>query len=128
MTASVRRRTPFRRVLLALGGVAVLGLLALVALLLGGALDDHGQSSGRDPQATKVSVVGEPGHGPSPGHAIRQQASTRFRSAVYAVLAIAIAVAAWAFCRVRLTRTGRLRALRVFGLPSGRAPPALRIV
>jgi len=128
MTESVRRRTPFSRVLLALGGVAVLALLALAALLLGGALDDHGRTPVAEPHGTTVSAVGEPGHAAPPVHALRQQPSTRARSVVFAVLAAAIVVAAWAFGRVRLARTGRLRTLRVSGLPPGRAPPALRIV
>ena len=43
------------------------------------------------------------------------------------VLLNAVAVGAWAFARLRFARSGRLRTLRITGLPSGRAPPTLRI-
>jgi hypothetical protein len=128
MTDSVRRRTPFSRVLLALGGVAVLALLALAALLLGGALDDHGRTPVAEVHGSSVSAVGEPGHTAPPLHAIRQQPSTRARTVVFAVLATTAMVMAWACSRLRGARAGRLRTLRISGLPPGRAPPALRIV
>ena len=128
MTASVRRRTSFSRVLLALGGVALLALLAVTALLLGGALSDGGRTPEPEAHATAAIAVGEPDHAAPTIHGIHQQPSTRARSAAFAVLAVAVVVAAWAFRRLRLQRAGRLRTLRVAGLPPGRAPPALRIV
>jgi hypothetical protein len=128
MTASVRRRTSFSRALLALGGIAVLALLAVAAVLLGGALTDGARPTGTEAHATTVSAVGEPDHAAPSLHAIHQQPSTRARSVAFAVLAAAVVVAAWAFRRLRLQRAGRLRTLRVTGLPPGRAPPALRIV
>jgi len=128
MTASVRRRTSFSRALLALAGVAVLALLALAALLLGGALSDRGPSRGTEAHASTASAVGEPDHAAPTIHGIHQQPSTRARSVAFAVLSAAVVVAAWAFRRLRLQRAGRLRTLRITGLPPGRAPPALRIV
>jgi hypothetical protein len=129
MTASVRRRTSFSRALLALGGVALLALLAVAALLLGGALSDNGRTSAPEaPHAIAASAVGEPDHASPTIHGIHQQPSTRARSGVtFAVLAVAIVVAAWAFRRLRPQRAGRLRTLRIPGLPPGRGPPALRI-
>ena len=130
MTASVRRRTSFSRALLALGGIALLALLALAALLLGGALTDSGRTtnSNSEAHATAVSAVGEPDHTTPTIHGIHQQPSTRARSVAFAALTAAVVVAAWAFRRLRLQRVGRLRTLRIAGLPPGRAPPALRIV
>ena len=127
MTASVHRRTSFSRALLALGGMALLALLAFTALLLGGALTDGAPAAGSEAHAAAVSAVGEPDHSAPAIHAIHQQPSTRARSVAFAVLAAAVVVAAWAFRRLRLQRAGRLRTLRVTGLPPGRAPPALRI-
>ena len=128
MTASVHRRTSFSRALLALGGIALLALLALAALLLGSALTDSGRTAGSEAHATSVSAVGEPDHAAPAIHGLYRQPSTRARSVAFAVLAAAVVVAAWAFRRLRLQRAGRLRTLRVTGLPPGRAPPALRIV
>jgi hypothetical protein len=127
MTASVRRRTSFRRGLLALAGVALLALVVLAALVLGGALTDHASTAGTQVHDPAVTAVGEPSHTAPAVHAFRQQPSTRARSVAFAVLAGAIAVGAWAFHRLRLARTGRPRTLRITGLPSGRAPPTLRI-
>src|SRR4051812_8590246 len=128
MTASVRRRTSFSRALLALGGIALLALLALAALLLGGALTDGGRTIDSEAHATSVSAVGEPDHTTPTIHAIHQQPSTRARSVAFAVLAAAVVIAAWAFRRLLLQRAGRLRTLRIAGLPPGRGPPALRIM
>jgi hypothetical protein len=129
MTASVRRRTSFSRALLSLGGVAALALLALVALLLGGALHDNGRTTAEAHTAAHVTVnaVGEHDHAVGELHAIHQQPSTRARSAAFAVLVTAIVIATWAFRRLQLQRGGRIRTLRIAGLPPGRAPPALRI-
>ncbi len=128
VTASVHRRTSFSRALLALVGLALLALLALAALLLGSALVDGGRTAGPEVHATTVSAAGEPDHGTAAIHAIRQQPSTRARSVAFAVLAAVVVVGAWVFRRLRLQRAGRLRTLRIAGLPPGRAPPALRIV
>ncbi len=127
MTASVRRRTSCSRVLLALGGVALLALVALGGVLLGSALGDSGRTTGLEVHHSAVTAVGEPGHAVPAGHALRQPPSTRARSVAFAVLAVAVAVGPWAFSRVRFARSGRLRTLRITGLPSGRAPPSLRI-
>ena len=128
MTASVRRRTSFSRALLALGGVALLALLALAALLLAGELSEGGPTTGPEAHASIAIAVGEPGHAAPTIHGIHQQPSTRARSVAFAVLAAAVVVAAWAFRRLRQQRAGLLRTLRIAGLPPGRAPPALRIV
>jgi hypothetical protein len=130
MTASVRRRTSFSRALLALGGVAALALLALAALLLGGALNEPGRTTAAEAHsAANVSAhaVGQRDDALGELHAIHQQPSTRARSAAFAVLASAIVLATWAFRRLQLQRAGRIRTLRIAGLPPGRAPPALRI-
>ena len=128
MTASVRRRSSFSRGLLALGGMALLALLAFAALLLGSALADQGLPTGSsEAHAVPASAFGDRDGAAQPFHAIHQQASTRARGVAFAVLATAIVVAAWAFRRLRLQRAGRLRTLRISGLPPGRAPPALRI-
>ena len=127
MTASVRRRTPCSRALLALAGVALLALVALAALLLGTAVTESGRTPGTETHDAAITAVGEPAHTAPAVHALRQQPSTRARSAAFAVLASAFAVGAWTFSRLRSARTGRPRTLRVIGLPSGRAPPTLRI-
>jgi hypothetical protein len=129
MTASVRRRASFSRALLALGGMAVLALLALAALLLGSALADQApQPTGAaEVHAASTSAVGATDHAPATIHAIHQQLSTHARGAAFAVLTAAVAVAAWVFLRLRLRRAGRLRTLRIAGLPPGRAPPTFRI-
>jgi hypothetical protein len=121
MTASVRRRTSFSRALLA--------LVALAALLLGGALAERGPSGGStEAHVAAATAIGEHEHAAPSLHAIHQQPSTRARSKAFTVLALTIVVAAWAFRRLRFQRVGRLRTLRISGLPPGRAPPALRIV
>jgi hypothetical protein len=129
MTASVRRRTSFSRALLALGGVAALALLALAALLLGGALSDGGRATAvalHTPSHVTATAIGEHDHSVGELNAIHQQPSTRARSAAFAVLVTAIVVAMWAFRRLQLQRAGQLRTLRIAGLPPGRAPPAPR--
>jgi hypothetical protein len=128
MTASVRRRTPFRRAVRALGAVALLALLAFAALLLGGAFGDRGEPAATEVHHTAMTAASGHDHAASAVHGLRQQPSTRARSVVFAVLATAVALAAWAFQRLRLARAGHARALRIVGLPPGRAPPALRIV
>jgi hypothetical protein len=130
MTASVRRRTSFSRALLALGGVAALALLAFAALLLGSALNDTGRTTvAEHPNTANVSAQAVGQHDGAVGelHAIHQQPSTRARSAAFAVLVTAFVLATWAFRRLQLQRAGRIRTLRIAGLPPGRAPPALRI-
>jgi hypothetical protein len=127
MTASVRRRTSCSRTLLAVAAVVVLALVALAALLLGSGLTDSARPRGTEAHAAVVTAVGEPGHAAPAVHALRQQPSTRARSVAFAVLAAAVAVGAWAFARVRFSRSGRLRTRRITGLPSGRAPPTFRI-
>ncbi len=127
MTGSVRRRPSFSRALLALGAVALLALLAVAALLLGGASGD--QRDPVRPEAHSATTAAGGGHDGtiSAVHAFRQQPSTRARSVAFAVLASTTLLAAWAFQRLRLVRAGRVRTLRIVGLPPGRAPPALRI-
>src|SRR5689334_5595627 len=127
MTGSARGRTSFSRALLAVTGVALLALLALAALLVGGAFGDRADSSRPEVHGATVTAVGERGHADEVIHAIHQQPSTRARSVAFAVLAAATIIAAWAFRRVPLARAGRLRALHFVGLPPGRAPPAPRI-
>lgn len=128
MTASVRRRTPFRRTVLALGAVALLALLAVAGLLLGSAFGDRGERAATEAHHTTITAAGGHDHTASSVHALRQQPLTRARSLGFAVLATAAALAAWAFRRLRFARAGHSRSLRIVGLPPGRAPPALRIV
>ena len=127
MTASVRRRTSFSRTFLALAAVVILALVALAALLLGGGLTESGRTPGTQTHDAATTAVGEPGHTAPAVHALRQQPSTRARSVAFAVPAAAVAVGAWAFSRLRFSRAGRRRTLRITGLPPGRAPPTLRI-
>jgi hypothetical protein len=127
MTASARRRTSFSRTLLALARVALLALLALTAVLLGGALTAHSQTVGVDAHGTVVKAIGEQGHVVPSAHAIHQQPATRARGVAFAVLAAAVVVGAGAFRRLRFADTGRPRTLRITGLPPGRAPPIPRI-
>jgi ABC-type cobalt transport system substrate-binding protein len=127
MTGSVRRRTSCNRALLALAGVALLALMVLAAVLLGNAVTESGGTPGADAHRAAVAAVGEPAHTAPAVHALHQQPSTRARSVAFAVLAAALAVGAGIFSRQRFARSGRVRALRITGLPSGRAPPTLRI-
>jgi hypothetical protein len=108
--------------------MALLALLAFAALLLGNALADDGPSTGRtEAHAVTSSSIGDRDDAARPFRTIHQQPSTRARGVALAVLATTILVAAWAVRRLRLQRVGRLRTLRIAGLPPGRAPPALRI-
>jgi hypothetical protein len=110
----------------ALGAVLLLALLAVAALLLAGAPSDPGVAH-RSTDRASVTAVSESRH-PAPSlHGFHQQPSTRARTVVYGLLAVAIAFGTWAFRRVRVVRSGRPRALRITGLPPGRAPPRLRI-
>jgi hypothetical protein len=128
MTASGHRRSSFSRAVLALGGMALLALLAFAALLLGNELADPSPSAGgSEAHAVTASAIGERDGAAQRFHAIHQQPSNRVRSVAFAALATTIVVAAWVFRRLRLQRAGRLRTLRISGLPPGRAPPALRI-
>ena len=74
-----------------------------------------------------MAASGEHDHAVVGVHDLRQQPSTRARSVAFAVLATVAIVAAWMYRRLRLAPAGRLRTLRISGLPPGRAPPALRI-
>jgi hypothetical protein len=127
MTASVRRRTSFSRAVVTLAGVGLFAFLALGVLLLGSALTEHVRTPGTEVHSTAVTAVGEMGHTAPAVHTIHQQPSTRARSVAFAVLAAVAVVGACAFRRLRCSRTGRLRTLRITGLPPGRAPPTLRI-
>jgi hypothetical protein len=126
MTGSVRRRPSFSRALLALGAVALLALVAVAALLLGGAFGDQRDSVRPEVHQT-VAAVGGRDHAVAAVHPFRQQPLTRARGVAFAVLASAVVAAAWAFQRLRSVRAGRVRTLRIVGLPPGRGPPALRI-
>ena len=109
--------------------VALLALLALAALLLGGAFGDRSETvASRGPRrhrrgGRRTRPRGLRPSTPSASNRRRAPAASRF-----AVLAAAALIAAWAFQRLRFARAGRPRTLRIVGLPPGRAPPALRIV
>jgi hypothetical protein len=129
MNGSGRGRTSCSRPLAALGAVAVLALLALAALVLGNALSDDGGASRADVHAISTIALGEHDHGVQAVHAFRQQPSTRARSVAWAALGAAgVIAAAWAYRRLQLVPSGRLRSLRVSGLPPGRGPPSPQIV
>lgn len=128
MTVSVRRRTSFSRPLLVLGGIALLALLAVAALLFGGALGERGEASAPEVQRAATTAAGEPDHSTVAVHAFRQQPSTRARSAAFALLVAATVIATWTLARRGLTRDGRLHTLHLVGLPPGRGPPAPRTV
>jgi hypothetical protein len=128
MTGSVHRRSSFRRALIGLGGLALLALLVLAAFLLGRVLTGQARSGRVEAHGAGATAVGEHERTAPAPHAIRQQPSTRARSAGFAVLAAAIVLTVWASRRLRVARPGPLRQFRIAGLPSGRAPPALRIV
>jgi hypothetical protein len=127
MTGLVRRRPSFSRSLVALGGVALLALLAVAALLLGGAFGEQRDSVRADVPSATITAVGGHDHDIAAVHAFRQQPSTRARSVAFAVLVSTTILAAWAFERLRFVRARRVLTLRIVGLPPGRAPPALRI-
>jgi hypothetical protein len=126
MNASVRRRTSFTRALVALSAVALLALLAVAAILLGASLEEGTARTGAEAH-TAVAATGHHDHVVVGVHDLRQQPSTRARSVAFAVLATVAMVAAWMYRPLRLAPAGRLRTLRIAGLPPGRAPPALRI-
>lgn len=126
MTAPMTRRRPLGRAVVALSAVALLALLALAALVLGGAFGDHARP-GTDAHAARELAVGTHDDAAPAVHAVHQQPSTRARSVTFAMLAATVVVALWPARKLRLTRVGRLRALRICGLPPGRAPPVPRI-
>jgi hypothetical protein len=119
------RRSSWAQPVLALFGVALLALLALAALLLGGALSDAAPSHASETRA--AAAVGEHEHTPPALHALHQQPVTRTRGVAFAVLAALAVVAAWSSRGVRDALAGHLRTLRATGLPHGRAPPRFRI-
>lgn len=130
MTGSVRGRVTGRaaaRSLAALGAAALLTLLTLGAMWLGGAFGEH---AGSRPSAPSAGVAAD--HGPKPvdtsAHTLRPQVSLRARALGFAILPTAFVVAAGTRRLVRPVRAGRQRAVRVTGLPPGRAPPSLRVV
>ena len=102
-------------------------LLALAALFLAGVFTDAGAAHTSDQHSSVTVAVGDSQHAAPSFHGLHQQPSTRARSVVFGLLAVAVAFGAWAYRRVRLVRPGRTRALRITGLPPGRAPPRLRI-
>ena len=116
------------RALVAIGAIALLALVAFAALLIAGTLADHTAA----PRATDAQVgsrvsVGESTRADAALHEFHQQPSTRARGVAFGVVALAVALGAWAFQRVRIARSGRPRTLGVAGLPPGRAPPRFRI-
>jgi hypothetical protein len=114
------------RVVGALGAVLLLALLALGALLAG-ALADADVAPSPTHRTSVTLATGDSEHSAASLHGFHQQPSTRARSVVFGVLAVAVAFGAWAYRRVRVVRSGRPPALRITGLPPGRAPPRLRI-
>jgi hypothetical protein len=127
----VNRSTPRRpssaRAFVAIGAAALLTLLAVVALLLAGVFVDRGPSHSSDVHASAAVAAGERDHAAASVHGFHQQPSLRARNVAFAVVAVAVAFGAWAFRRVLVVRSGRPRALRISGLPPGRAPPRCRI-
>ena len=126
MRAPVRRRTS-TRALFAIGGAALLALVAVAALLLGGAFARHEATPRADGHARAVAADGQHHEAAPTTRALHQQPTNRARVAASAVLASAAVVAAVGLGLLRLARRGRPCTLRIVGLPSGRAPPALRI-
>jgi hypothetical protein len=126
MRAPVRRRT-WSRALVAIGGAALLALVAVAALLLGGAFARREATPRADGHARAVAADGQHHETAPATRALHQQPTNRARGAAFAVLASAVGVAAVGFGLLRLARRRRPRTLRVIGLPCGRAPPALRI-
>jgi hypothetical protein len=119
------RRSSWAQPVLALFGVVLLALLALAALLLGGALSDATPSHGFETRS--AAAVRDHEHTLPALHALHQQPVTRTRGVAFATLTALAVVAAWSSRRIRDARAGRLRTLRITGLPPGRAPPRLRI-
>jgi hypothetical protein len=122
------RRRCWVRAILAFGAVAAIVLLAVTAVLLGGDLAAEVPTHGTEVHdAGTVLVAGDADHAPPAVHALRQQPSTRARTAAFAVLAAAVVVAVGVGARVRMLRSGGPRRAAVIGRPPGRAPPLLRI-
>jgi hypothetical protein len=120
-------RTHRARAVGALGAALLLALLAVAALLLAGALSDPGVAHRSTSHSSVTVAVGDSEHAAPSFHGLHQPPSTRARTVVFGLLAVAVALGAWAFRRVRVVRSGRPRTLRITGLPPGRAPPRLRI-
>lgn len=111
----------------ALGAALLLTVLAVVALLLAGALSDPGAAPKSNQHPSVTVAAGDFQRGAPSFHGLHQQPSTRARTVVFGLLAVALAFGAWRFQLVRVARSRRPRALRITGLPLGRAPPRLRI-
>jgi hypothetical protein len=129
MTAPAGRHAPFRRTLVLLGGTALVVLVALAGLLAGSGIADPGRSVAPVVHVHSLGVAlgADHHHGAEPLSSIHPAISTRAPRIAFVLPAAAVAAVAWIFQRLRRARSGRLRALGVFGLPPGRAPPALRI-
>src|SRR5262245_18068648 len=87
------RRSSWTEAVLALLGVALLALLALAALLLGGAFSDALSSHATETRTT--AAAGEHEHTPPAVHALHQPPVTRTRGVAFAMLAAFAVVAAW---------------------------------
>jgi len=124
MSSQPARRASWTRVLVALAAVAV---LAVAALLLRGTFTELHPSRAGNAQGALTSATGAQDHTTPSLHVYRPVAVMRTRGVVFAMLAVATAIAACVSRRVRITRSERRRTLRVTGLPLGRAPPRLRI-
>jgi len=111
------------RILVALGAIIV---LAFAALFVRGGLIDHSAPRGSDGVSIAAAVGGHDAAAPSL-HGYHPVALVRARGSALAMLAVATIVAAYGSRRLRHLRSGRRRSRRVAGLPSGRAPPRLRI-
>ncbi len=127
MNRSVTRTTSRARSVSTLGAVLLLALLALGALLVAGAFADAGVAPSSTHRPSVTVAVGDSEHAAASLHGFHQPPSTRARSVVFGVLAVVVAFGAWAYRRVRVVRSRRPPALRITGLPPGRAPPRLRI-
>jgi hypothetical protein len=125
--APLLRRSTSMRALLALGGVAAFALLALAALLLGGALSREAALHVTAADPGSAVATGEFTETPPALHAIHQQPSTRARFGALAVLAVTAVVAVVACTRIRRAPSRRRHGARVRQRPPGRAPPLLRI-
>jgi hypothetical protein len=124
MRSRSARSTPWTRLLLALVAVAV---LAIAALLLRGSFTEQQPSRTSGAPVSMTSAIGSNDHATPSLHAYHPVAVVRTRGVALAMLAVAIVVAACISRRLRITRSDHRRALRIRGLPQGRAPPRLRI-
>jgi len=124
MNLQSARRPTRTRLLVALAAVAV---LAVAALLLRGSFTEPQPSGARHATGAITSAVRTRDHATASLHVYRPVAVMRTRGVALAMLAVATAVAACLSRRLRITRSGRRRTLRISGLPQGRAPPRLRI-